>query len=556
MPAEPSDAIARTRSRVPETVDVAVVGCGLGGLTAAAHLSRQGLRVACFDSHYVAGGCATHFQRRVAGSSYRFDIGLHYIGDCGPDGRIPALLREVGIEQEFVPLDPDGFDELVFPDFRFRIPADRDLYRDRLLELFPAERRGIDRYVSFVRQLHELGPKIDANDNRLNARLIAEILWNGRLLALHQRSTIAAFLETCTRDPRLRAVLLGQHGDYALPPSEAAAILHIGLADHYFRGAWYPKGGGQTIADKMAATVEAAGGSIHLRRGIDRILIEHGRAVGVRTEPRHGETFEVRAGTVVCNADLKRTVLDLIGPEQLPQAFVKRVRSFRMSGAVFLTCLGVRAEQPLKGLGAFNVWQFDDYDVEGAYGPQTEFPTLRGCYVTSASLKDPTTTTHAPPGVVNVEVMGVVPGAAASWTADERGVTTWTYKRSAEYRDLKGRLEADLIERLERLSPGSKAGIVFCESASPLTHTRFTRASEGAAYGLAMTPDQVLDHRPDFTGPIPGLYFAGASTRAHHGIMGALVSGRKAADAVLRDLARRVGTVPGAELLRAAPLVG
>ena len=76
----------RTRGPVPDHVDVAVVGCGLGGLTAAAYLARRGKRVACFDSHYVAGGCATQFARRNASGAYRFDIGLHYIGDCGPAG--------------------------------------------------------------------------------------------------------------------------------------------------------------------------------------------------------------------------------------------------------------------------------------------------------------------------------------------------------------------------------------------------------------------------------------------------------------------------------------
>jgi len=55
---------ARVRGPIPERVDVAVIGCGLGGLTAAVHLARQGKRVACFDSHYIAGGCATQLPLR------------------------------------------------------------------------------------------------------------------------------------------------------------------------------------------------------------------------------------------------------------------------------------------------------------------------------------------------------------------------------------------------------------------------------------------------------------------------------------------------------------
>ena len=89
--------VALTRAPLPDSeVDDAIIGCGPGGLTAGAYLARAGIRVALFDHHYVAGGCMTMFERGRADARYRFDVGLHYIGDCGPDGEIPRLLREVG----------------------------------------------------------------------------------------------------------------------------------------------------------------------------------------------------------------------------------------------------------------------------------------------------------------------------------------------------------------------------------------------------------------------------------------------------------------------------
>ena len=81
---------ARVAAPVPERVDVAIVGAGLGGLMTAARLVRAGRSVALFDGHYVAGGCATMFARGPADRRVAFDIGLHYIGDCGPGGRIPG----------------------------------------------------------------------------------------------------------------------------------------------------------------------------------------------------------------------------------------------------------------------------------------------------------------------------------------------------------------------------------------------------------------------------------------------------------------------------------
>ena len=77
---------------------------------------------------------------------------------------------------------------------------------------------------------------------------------------------------------------------------------------------------------------------------------------------------------------------------------------------------------------------------------------------------------------------------------------------------------------MEAMFPGTRERIVFRESATPVTHTRYTRASAGSGYGLACTPAQFMKGRPGYRGPLTGLYFAGANTRAGHGIVGAMLS--------------------------------
>jgi phytoene dehydrogenase-like protein len=535
--------VARTRAQasIPEQVDVAIVGAGLGGLTAGAYLARAGQRVAVFDPHYVAGGCATQFSRGGEGGKYRFDVGLHYIGDCGPDGPIPSMLRDVGAHVDFEPLDQDGFDILQVPDFTFRIPANLELYRERLLALFPEERAGIDRYVRLVRELGHIGSMVQRQDGRVTARVGLEVLLRGRLLARWQTSTIGAFLDTCTKNPKLRAVILGQNGDYGLPPSRVSALLHCGLADHYFRGAYYPRGGGQVIADRLAETIEANGGSVHLRHGIARILVEGGRAVGVRTEPRHGESHEVRAKIVLSNADIRATMLELVGREHLAADYTRRIEGFEMAAAIFMTFLGVRADLRAFGMRPANYWQFDDYDFEALYRDPSDPADLtpRAAYITSASMKEPHSPHHAPPGVSTVEIMTLLPGAPSWWGATDEAARAWRYKREQAYEQLKGSMEDALVARLDRAFPGIAETIVFRESASPLTHTRFTRATAGTGYGIAATQEQFQNNRPGYRAPLPQLYLCGASTRAGHGIVGAMLSGRAASKRILADLGVR-----------------
>ncbi len=528
----------RTRTAVPESVDVAIVGAGTGGLTAAAYLLQQGLSVALFDQHYVAGGCATQFSRGPADARYCFDIGLHYVGDTDDDGVLPRLLGEMGVQQEFVPMDQDGFDHLIFPEYRFAVPARREDFRARLVADFPAERKGIDHYMRFLAQVDTVANVFRKSDGDMTFAALMTILFKAPQVARYKKATLKDLLDDCTRDPKLRAVLAGQHGIYGLPPNEVSAPFHAAIVNHFFHGVGYPKGGGQAISDKLADRVEELGGTIHLRRGVERILMEDGRAVGLVTEPWKGESHTVRARAVLSNADVKATLFDLVGAQHLPSKYAKSADAWTYPAALFLTCLGVKADLGELGMGAANYWISDDYDLDTAYARGREAGAYepQGAYITSASLKDPDTPGHSPDGVHSLEVMTLFPGAPSFWGFDGDDTEAWRYRRDEQYSETKLAIEDKLIDRLEGLFPGTKEHIVFRESASPLSHIRYTRANAGTGYGIAVTPDQFHEQRPHPRSPVRGLYLCGASTRQSFGIMGTMMGGRDAARRIGEDL--------------------
>ena len=57
-------------------IDVAIVGSGMGALSNAAALARQGYRVAVFEQNETVGGCTHSFEKE----GFEFDVGVHYVG--------------------------------------------------------------------------------------------------------------------------------------------------------------------------------------------------------------------------------------------------------------------------------------------------------------------------------------------------------------------------------------------------------------------------------------------------------------------------------------------
>jgi all-trans-retinol 13,14-reductase len=516
----------RYRSLEDETFDIVVVGAGLGGLTAAALLARKGKHVLVLDQHALAGGNATIFQR----GRYTFDIGVHYIGGCDPGGPIPRILQAAGTEPVvFESLDPEGFDTLAYPDFLFRVPTGIDRFRDRLVQYFPNETDGIDRYVEFLRLI-----EARQRTGLARTRTLGNLLRSLRL-ARWANKTFKALLDSCTKDPWLQAVLAGQHGDYALPPSRASALVGAGLALHYLQGAYFPRGGGQVLSDALAAAIERHGGKILLMSRVLRILTEAGRVVGVELESRHVGRRTVRAATVISNADLKRTYLDLLDPTELRGATLERVRNYEMAPALGMLYLGYGRDLRAENHPATNYWIYPTYDYEADYATVRGggFPLTPFAYISLASLKDPTHEGLAPPGVTNMQVMSLAPHRPESWGVTSGEARSGAYRNRSAYLEAKERYGQRLLATASRIFPDLPETVLFQELATPLTQSRYTGSTGGTSYGIAATPDQYLRHRPGCRTEIEGLYLCGSNTRMGHGVGGVTLSGLYAAATIV-----------------------
>ena len=220
------------------------------------------------------------------------------------------------------------------------------------------------------------------------------------------------------------------------------------------------------------------------------------------------------------NADLKRTVNELVGRQHFAPATVERVDSFRMSLPLFIVYLGVDVDYIAQGLPNTNYFMWDTYDIEGIYETleNGEIPDHDMVYVTIASLKDPNNQRLAPPGHSNLQIMTLAPREYGVWNVEKGPAEGGYYHKDEEYRRRKNDLVDRLIHSAERILPDLGKHVDWQESATPVTQERFTRSTGGTSYGIEFATDQMGPMRYGPETEIPGLYLVGASMPAGHGI--------------------------------------
>jgi phytoene dehydrogenase-like protein len=509
--------------------DAIVIGSGLGGLTCAAYLCALGKRTLVLEAHYVAGGNSQAFRRQIRDRQYEFDVGVHYIGECGPDGLITQMLNGLGLAERIVfrPLDPDGYSTLYFPGLTFRVPASWNRYRTRLLDTFPEEKEPLGKVVDVLREVAEQGRRFQRGELALEDMAGEAPLF----LQWGLRPVTDLFAEYAISEAA-SAVLLGEQGDYAVRPSKTPTALAAGLTDHYMRGAFYPEGGGQAMAGRLVEAIRAYGGEVRTRAPVKRVRVEDGRAVGIELEKTGAE---LDAPVVVSNADLKRTVLELVGAEHFAAETVERVRGFRMSLPLFAVYAGLDVDLVAEGLPNTNHWLWGSTDIEGIYAQveDGQLPDENLAYVTVTSLRDPESRHIAPEGYTNLQVMTLVPHDYDLWNVERGPAEGGRYHRDPEYRRRKADLMEELLETAERIIPGLREHVHWKEAATPVTQERFTHSTGGTSYGIEYATDQTGPARIGYATEVAGLFLCGASTPAGHGIANVMRSGVIAAGAAL-----------------------
>jgi phytoene desaturase len=484
---------------VPGPTDrVVVVGAGLGGLSAALRLAGAGREVTVVERELVPGGRAGLLET----DGYRFDTGPTVL--TMPD-LIADSLDCVGERlEDWLELEPVApLYRAFFPDgSTLDVQSDRQAMSEEVRRVCgPAEAAGYERYVEFVSRLYrcEMRDFIDRNTDSPLGLLTPNL---ARLAALGGFRRLAPKVNQYLKDPRTQRVFSFQSMYAGLSPYDALAIYAVIAYMDSVAGVFFPKGGMHAVPRALAGAAEKHGVVFRYGETVTRVVVEHGRAVGVETST--GDV--VPADVVVLNPDLPVAYQDLLPP-------VRR-RRLTYSPSCFLMLAGSSATYTRTAhhnLHFGRAWKqvFRELVDEGRLMSD---PSV---LVTNPTRSD---ASLAPDGKQSYYVLVPTPNTRAGIDWDVVG---------PRYRD-------EVVARLEGLGYRGFGDAIEVEHVTTPDDWQRLGMAAGAPFASSHTFRQTGPFRPGNLAPhVQGVVFTGSGTRPGVGVPMVLISGRLAAERIL-----------------------
>jgi all-trans-retinol 13,14-reductase len=513
---------------ITDDYDLIIIGSGISGMAAAAVYAKEGKRALVLERHYTAGGFTHVFKRK----EYEWDVGIHYIGGVTHKRAMNRVLFDY-ITDEQLEWEDMGeiYDRVRFGDDAYDFYKRPKHFVKHLQDRFPdsADKRAIEQYMELVGKATRAG-LMYFNEKALPPEISAQMGDAMRADFLRYASqTTREVLEELTDNIKLIGVLTAQYGDYGLPPGESSFAMHAMVVNHYLYGGAFPVGGSSRIAETIAPVIAAAGGLILTNAGVDEILVEDNRAVGVCME----DGRELHAPLIISCAGVENTYRRLL-PPAVRDAFAlpALADTVKRSGGHMDLYIGFKESAEQLGLQKANYWVYPDggYDHDQNVATYLEdrdepFPMV---YISFPSAKDPDWENRYP-GTATIEVLTLAP---YEWF--EQWQDTQWKRRGDEYEAFKEQLSQRLLEVLYRYEPQLRGKVDHYELSTPLSTKQFANYANGEMYGLAHTPNRFEQKflRPHT--PVEGLYLTGQDI-VTVGVAGALMSGILTVSAIEKE---------------------
>ena len=509
--------------------DVLIIGSGIGGLSAAAILSKYGYSVALFESHYAPGGAAHGYSIKRPEGTYKFDTGPSFFS--GLNSNYPAkssnplrtILDVIDESVECIPYETFG---LIFPEGEF-VHSSKFGASGGVIDQVSGN-KGVDQWKKLMKSMQPLEAAVAAMPTAAIRADPGVAVTAGMFLPNFAKLNP---LENLKLTKPFKSIIDGANVNdgfitnwldvlcFCLSgvPSDGTitAEMAMMMGEFYDEDAIMdcPVGGASAIVDALVRGIEKNGGSIFLKSHVEDIVIQDGKAVGIRVK-NSDATIAAKKGVIsnISVWDLMNS--GIVDTTLLPEKFVTERKETPACPSFMHLHVGFKCtREELEQLQAHYIYM-DDWNRSVTEEENCALISIPSVHDDSLAPEN-----HA--------VLHIYTPATERYERWEN-----VKRNSEEYKQLKEERSAFLWSVLEKVIPDIRERSVHHQVGTPLTHQRFLNRHRGT-YGPAIYAGEASFPFPNT--PLQNLLVCGDSCFPGIGVPAVAGSGLIAANSVSLD---------------------
>lgn len=435
-------------SKIKDKYDVVIVGGGLGGMTTANRLGKEGYSVLLLEQNPQLGGFATWFKKK---GGHTFDISLHAF----PEGMRQAFRMHWNKKMAdcVIPLKEVRFDN---PQFSLETRYDREDLKKILHDKFDISTKVIDGFFSSM-QL-----KAFLSDETTKIKEMFDRFFPGRSDVIRLLMEVNAYTNSLTLD-------------------DPASVYSIVFFNFIKKGMFTFKYGTDRMIILAIDELRRNKVDIFTNALVDKIYVEKGQVQGVSVEGR-----DLTAKVVVSNVNLLSTIYDLVGEDYFSKRYIEQAKKIRLTNSACQVYMGIKKNETIPYIGDFIFTStYKEFNTEALVAKDI---TSRSFSVYYPDIR---------PDNKDYTIIG----------STNARYDDWFYLSEDQYREEKRKLIASTIDCLERYLPRLKEKIDYVEAATPKTFERYSLHRKGACFG---TKFEGLKVSREMSKQIRGLFHTGS----------------------------------------------